>query len=318
VIQDEVLLLTGGAGFIGSHLATRLVERNEVRILDTGDRDALGRLAINEHPNLRRIQGSVLDANALREAMRGCDRVIHLASVAGVDTVLNNPVRTMRVAFEGTLRVIEVAQEVGGIKRIVTFSTSEVFGRFALNAREDGETPIGPVGEPRWTYAVSKVAAEHLAHAYGREFGTPVVTLRPFNVYGPGQVGEGAIHNFVKRALEGTSIVVNNDGRQLRAWCYIDDMVEATLLATEREEAVGHAFNIGDPTSTLTVLRLAELVKRIAGSETPITFVRKDYPDVEVRVPDIDKARRLLGYAPKVALEDGIERTIAWYRERSA
>jgi len=193
------------------------------------------------------------------------------------------------------------------------FSTSEIYGRFAWNVCERDPTPIGPVEESRWSYACAKIATEHLAMAYHREFELPVVTIRPFNVYGPGQIGEGAVHHFVRRALAREPITVNNDGRQLRSWCFIDDMVAGTVAALEHDAAVGEAFNIGNPTATLTVLRLAELVNRLAGSDSPIVFRARDYPDVETRVPSIDKARTLLGFEPTIGLEEGIRRTLRAY-----
>lgn len=318
MITGETILVTGGAGFIGSTLIARLVDDNRVRVFDTMDRDALSSSGLADHPNLELVQGDVRDADAVARAAEGVDRIAHLASIAGVGTVLSHPVRTMQIAIMGTMNVLEAAERVGGVRRVVTFSTSEVFGRYAFNVSEDDDTPIGPVDQARWTYAVSKIASEHLVHGYGRERGVPVVTLRPFNVYGPGQIGEGAIHNFIRRALSGDPITVYNDGRQIRSWCYISDMVDATLASLERDDAVGHAFNIGNPAATITVLRLAELVQRLAGSTTPIAFERRDYPDVETRVPNIDRARRLLAYEPRVSLDEGIARTLDWYRERTA
>lgn len=314
MIQGETILLTGGAGFIGSTVAGQLVEANKVRILDTLDRDALSKHPASGHPNIEFIKGDVTNPKDVARAMDGVDRVVHLASVAGVGTVLNNPVRTMRVAYEGTLNILEAALKHGSIRRVVTLSTSEVYGRFAYNAAEVDATSIGPVGESRWTYAGSKIAAEHLAIAYSRQYGLPVVSLRPFNIYGPRQIGEGAIHNFLKLALADQPITVNNDGRQLRSWCYVDDMVHGILLALTRGEAIGEVLNIGNPAATINVLRLAELIRRLSGSKSEILFRRRDYPDVEIRVPSIEKARELVGFEPRVTLEEGIERTIAWYR----
>ncbi|HNU67743.1 MAG TPA: NAD-dependent epimerase/dehydratase family protein [Myxococcota bacterium] len=178
-------------------------------------------------------------------------------------------------------------------------------------------TQLGAVGEARWTYAVSKLATEHLALNYHKQYGLPALSIRPFNIFGPRQVGEGAIHHFIRRALAGEDVVVHNDGSQIRAWCYIDDIIDALLLVMERPEAVGEAFNIGNPRSTITIYNLAREVIRIAGSRSRI--VQKDWPfaDVELRIPDISKARRLLGFEPSWNLEDGLERTVDWYREFS-
>ena len=318
MIDGETILLTGGAGFIGAHIADALVSNNRLRIFDTFRRHTKDDFYLAGHENVELIQGDVRERETLRKAAEGCDRIVHLASVAGVGTVLNNPSLTMNVAIQGTTNVLEVAKGNADIKRVVTFSTSEVFGRFAFNVHEDDPTPLGPVNESRWTYAASKVASEHLAMAYHREFERPAVSLRPFNVYGPGQIGEGAIHNFIVRAIRNEPIIVNNDGRQIRSWCYVSDMVDGTLRALESEQSPGQAFNIGNPQATITVVRLAELVIRLAGSSSKIEFRKRDYPDVETRLPSIEKAREYLGYEPAVSLEDGVARTIAWYREHGA
>lgn len=310
------LLLTGGAGFIGSHLAERLVPDNEVVVLDTLRRNALGAAGLDRHPKVKLVQGDVLDADAVRAAMDGCDAVVHLASIAGVDTVLKNPVLTMRVSMLGTMNVLEAALAARGVDRVVDFSTSEVFGRYAYNVTEWDATTLGAVGEARWTYAVAKLATEHLAMNYWKQHGLPTCSIRPFNIYGPRQVGEGAVHHFIVRALRGEPLQVHNDGSQIRAWCYVDDIVDGILLALSRQEAVGHAFNIGNPRSTLTIHALARDVVRLASSASRVEYVPWNHPDVELRIPNIDKARELLGFAPKVDLEEGLLRTILWYRRQ--
>jgi UDP-glucose 4-epimerase len=313
-ISGRRLLLTGGAGFIGSHITERLAAENEIVILDTLRRNALAPVGLDKHPHVKVIVGDVTDAAAVTEAMRGCDGVIHLASIAGVDTVLKNPVLTMRVSMLGTMNVLEAAVAAGGVKRLIDFSTSEVFGRYAYNVTEWDATTLGAVGEARWTYAVAKLATEHLAMNYQKQYGLPTVSIRPFNIYGPRQVGEGAVHHFIVRALRGQPLQVHNDGAQIRAWCYVDDIVDGIMLALTREEAVGHAFNIGNPRSTLTIYALAREILRLASSSSHIEYVSWKQPDVELRIPNIDKARELLAYKPKVDLEEGLLRTVYWYR----
>jgi nucleoside-diphosphate-sugar epimerase len=311
-ITGRRLLLTGGAGFIGSHIAERLAADNEIVILDTLRRNALAPVGLDKHPHVNVIVGDVTDAAAVKAAMR--DSVIHLASIAGVDTVLKNPVLTMRVSMLGTMNVLEAAVEAGGIKRLIDFSTSEVFGRYAYNVTEWDATTLGAVGEARWTYAVAKLATEHLAMNYQKQYGLPTVSIRPFNIYGPRQVGEGAVHHFIVRALQGLPLHVHNDGAQIRAWCYVDDIVDGIMLALTRDEAVGHAFNIGNPRSTLTIYALAKEILRLASSSSHIEYVPWKQTDVELRIPNIDKARELLAYKPKVDLEEGLLRTVYWYR----
>jgi UDP-glucose 4-epimerase len=310
-------VLTGGAGFIGTTLTRRLIDSNEIVVLDNLHRDALAGTELAGHPNLTFVQADVLDADAVRATLRGATHVVHLAAIAGVDTVLESPVRTMRVNLIGTYNVLEAAHEtLDTVERVVDFSTSEVFGRHAYKVEEVHETAQGSVGEARWTYAVSKLAGEHLAHAYHDEFGLPSVSVRPFNVYGPGQIGGGAIRAFIETALAGDDLLIHGDGSQVRAWCYVDDLVDALLLVLERPEAVGEVFNVGNERSVLTILELAEQIRKLTNPELEITFRPLHYTDVEMRIPNIDKARKLLGWEPKVDLEEGLSRTIAWYRER--
>jgi nucleoside-diphosphate-sugar epimerase len=310
------VFITGGAGFIGTRLAARLVDANQVVVLDNLHRDSLTGTDLAEHPNLRFVEGDVLDLGLLRELTKRATHVVHLAAIAGVDKVLESPVRTMRVNLIGTSNVLEAAQEAGTVERLIDFSTSEVFGTHAYKVEETHVTSQGSVGEARWTYAVSKLAGEYLAHSYFDEHGLPTASIRPFNVYGPGQVGSGAIHHFTVRALADEELVIHGDGSQIRAWCYVDDVVEALLAILEREEAIGQVFNVGNPRSVVTVFDLASRIKRLAESESEIVFRPLHYTDVEMRIPNVDKAQKLLEWEPRVDLDEGLARTIAWYRER--
>lgn len=315
MVEGAQILITGGAGFIGTSLAARLIERNRIRVLDVLHRNALAGTDLGRHEHLELIEGDVRDQELMRRAMQDVTHVVHLASIAGVDTVMNNARLTMEVCLKGTFNALEAALEQPGIERFVDFSTSEVFGAYAYRVREGDVTSLGAVGEARWTYAVSKLATEHLCHVMHREQGLPAVTIRPFNIFGPGQVGEGAIHHFIARALRGEQLTIHNDGNQIRAWCYIDDLIDGLLLTLDRPEAVGHAFNIGNPRTALTVYNLAQLIVRMTGSKSEIAHVPWPYPDVELRVPDITRAREKLGFEPRFDLEQGLERTIAWYRQ---
>ncbi len=313
-ISGRRILLTGGAGFIGSHLVERLAPDNDIVVLDTLRRNALGPAGLDRHPRVKVVTGDVLEAATVKAAMAGCDAAIHLASIAGVDTVLGNPVLTMRVSLLGTMNVLEAALAEGRVARVIDFSTSEVFGRYAYNVTEWDATTLGAVGEARWTYAVAKLATEHLAMNYWKQYQLPTVSIRPFNIYGPRQVGEGAVHHFILRALRGEPLAVHNDGAQIRAWCYVDDIVDGIMLALARDEAVGHSFNIGNPRSTLTIHALAKEIIRLASSSAHIEHIPWHQADVELRIPNIAKAKELLGFSPKVDLEEGLLRTIYWYR----
>ena|SRR5579885_2042718 len=316
-LTGKKIFVTGGAGFIGTRLCARLVQDNEILIFDNEHRNALRYTELTKHKNVRFIRGDVLDYAAVLESMKGCQVVVHLAAIAGVDDVFNHPVLTMKVNMIGTYHVLEAALH-HQVERLVDFSTSEVFGSYAFRVQEADVTSLGAVGETRWTYAVSKLATEHLAHNYYKEFGLPTVSIRPFNIYGPQQVGQGAIHAFVVRALKGEDLVVHNDGSQIRAWCYVDDIVEGVVLALTKPEAVGQAFNIGNPRSVVTVYNLAQEVIRLSQSSSKIRFETVDRADVELRIPSIIKAQKLLGFQPKVDLEQGLRLTIDWYRTQMA
>jgi UDP-glucose 4-epimerase len=317
VLEGKRIFITGGAGFIATTLGRRLVDANEIIAVDNLHRDALSGTDLGDHPNFTLHEVDVLDAGAVTELAEGATHIVHCAAIAGVDTVLESPVRTMRVNIIGTYNVLEAAVATQDtLERLVDFSTSEVFGTHAYNVKEGQVSTIGSVGEARWTYAVSKLAGEHMAHAYHDELGLPAVTVRPFNVYGPGQIGGGAIRAFIEAALGGEDLIVRGDGSQIRAWCYVDDMVEAVELCLERPAAIGQSFNVGNPRSAVTIFDLAQRVKRITGCPGEIRFEPLNYVDVELRIPNVEKAREQLRFEAKVELDEGLERTIAWYRSR--
>lgn len=319
-MKGKKLFITGGAGFIGTNLIKRLIDDNEIIVYDTLSRNALKDSGLWTHPNLKVIQGDILNYELLKRSLpQDLDYFLHMAAVAGIDTVIKDPVKTMEVNIIGTYHALKVLRELkllDKIERFINFSTSEVFGINAFRVDEKAPANLQPVGEARWTYAVSKLAGEHLTYSYYKQFGLRAVIVRPFNVYGPGQVGEGAIHHFVVRAIKNEPLVIHGDGDQIRSWCYVDDLVDGVLLCLEKEEAIGEAFNIGNPRGTITILALAEKIVQLAGSSSPIIHVPKTYADVEIRIPSIEKAKRLLGFEPKVDLNEGIKRTIEWYKEK--
>ena len=316
MIKGKNIALIGGAGFIGSHLAAALSKHNRVLIYDNLRRDAFTRTHLADDPRITFVQGDVLDADNLRDVLTKADYIVHLAALAGVSTVVQNPVQTIEVNTVGTYHVLKAASENKKLKRLVFFSTSEVFGSFAYKVHEDHNTIQGDVREARWHYAVSKLAGEHFVQAFYEQKKIPGVIFRPFNIYGPGQIGEGAVHHFVKNAVKNKPVVVHGDGSQIRAWCYIDDMVRAVLLSLEKKEAVGEVFNIGNPQSVLTVLDLAKRVLALSRSKSKLIFKPIHYSEVEIRVPQIEKAKGLLGFKPLVDLDEGLKRTINWYRTK--
>jgi len=312
--MGECILITGGAGFLGSALAASLCDRHEIVILDSLLRNALEHTGLQKRSEVRLIRGDVLDGECVAHAVEGCHRLVHMASVAGVSAVEADPAGTMQTLVRGTANVLGACRRIRGLKRVVILSSSEVYGPRARDAGEDDVAVPPEASAARWSYAKGKLAAEQQALACHRRYGLPVTVVRPFNIYGPAQVGEGAVHTFVKRALAGQPLVIYNGGEQVRAWCYVDDLVDGLLRVLFEDRAVGQVFNLGNPDQALTVKELAECIVRVSGSTSKIEAGVRSGPDVEVRTPDISRARELLGFAPRVGLEEGLRRTLDWYR----
>lgn len=314
MIKNKKIFITGGAGFIANTLISRLVAENEIRVYDNFHRDTLSSSLHAGHKNITVSKGDVLDYDRVLECMKGADIVVHAAAIAGIDTVIKSPTKTMKVNMLGTANVLEAAHQNRVRDRVVDFSTSEVFGSMAFKATEDRETVAGSAGEARWTYAVSKLAGEHLAVAYFREFGLPIVSVRPFNVYGPGQTGESAMQVFIKKALKNEDLHIHGDGSQIRAWCYVDDFVDCLIECLENPKAVGESFNIGNARAVVTTYGLAQTVCRVLGSSSKILFKPALSAEVELRVPSVEKAYQLLGFRAKVNMDEGIIKTAEWIK----
>jgi len=313
MITGKNIFITGGAGFIANTLIAKLIENNKITVYDNFHRDTLSGSVFANHKNIKIINGDVLDLPKLTESMKGSDIVVHAAGIAGIDTVIKNPVRTMQVNMIGTANALEAAFINKITDRFIDFSTSEVFGSMAFRSSETDQTVAGSAGEARWTYAVSKLAGEHLAHAYISQHQLPVVTVRPFNVYGPGQTGEGAIQIFIKRALQNGKIMIDGDGTQIRAWCYVDDFVECLMQCLENPKAIGQSFNIGNARAVTTILGLAQTVCRVLKSDATIEHMPPLSADIALRIPSVEKSEELLGFKAQIDLEEGIKRTAAWF-----
>lgn len=309
---NKTICITGGAGFIANSLIRHYVNRNQIIVLDNFHRDTLSTSDVAGHSNITVIKGSVLNTMDVREAVRHADVVVHCAAIAGIDTVIMDPVNTMMVNMLGTANVLKMLND--DVERFIDFSTSEVLGSMAFNSTEEDHTVAGSAGEARWIYAVSKLAGEHLTQAYHRQFKIPTVTVRPFNVYGPGQTGEGAIQIFIRQALKNETIHIDGDGNQIRAWCYIDDFINGLIRCIEYPEAIGECFNIGNSRAVITVLGLAQTICRVLKSDSKIVHDPPLSADVAIRIPSVKKAADLLGFKAKVDLEEGILKTAEYYR----
>lgn len=304
-------VITGGAGFIGSHLADALVARgDQVLVFDnlsTGRRENLRQLDGNANFTFR--EGTILDAGAVRECIDGSDVVFHLAAAVGVKRVIDHPLDALVTNVRGSEIVIDAAMTCGS--RLVLASTSEVYGKNTSDSlREDDDRIMGPTQVSRWGYASSKTVDEFLALAYHRERGLAAVIARLFNTVGPRQVGDYGmvIPRFVTAALAGAPLQVYGDGTQRRCFAYVGDVVTGLIAMAETPEAVGEIFNLGN-TEEISMYALAEKIVALTGSASPIERIpysaayEAGFQDMPRRVPDLGKARRLLGYEPQVGLE---------------
>lgn len=315
-------LITGGAGFIGSHLTERLLAAgHRVRVVDdfsTGRRDNLA--AVKGHANLTLITGSITDQMLLAEAVRGVEVIYHLAAAVGVKLVAEDPVRTIETNIYPTEWLLRLAAQSGC--RFFLASTSEVYGKNPKERwSEDEDLHFGPTSRPRWAYGCSKAIDEFLALAYHSKYGLPVVIGRFFNVVGPRQVGNYGmvIPRFVEQALAGGPVVVYDDGGQVRCFAHVREIVDCVIELTESAGAVGSIFNIGSD-QDVSIRQLAEEIIRRVDPNIPIRHVGyqeaygQDFEDVRRRVPDVSRLHKAIGRKPTMPLGEILDDIIAWKR----
>ena len=318
------VLITGGAGFIGSHLAERFLEqRHEVSVLDNLSTGSIDNIApLKSNPCFRYAIDSVTNEPLLAEMIDASDVVFHLAAAVGVKLIVEQPVHTIETNVHGTEVVLKHANKKK--KLVFIASTSEVYGKSTVVPfRETADLVLGPTEKHRWAYACSKLIDEFLALAYWKEKRLPVVVVRLFNTVGPRQTGQYGmvLPTFVRQALAGKPITVFGDGTQSRSFTYVGDVVDALVNLATEPRAVGGVFNIGN-TGEVTIRGLADRVKEMTGSSSPIQLVPYDeayeagFEDMPRRVPDITKLRELIGYEPKVALDEIIRSVIEHIRQR--
>ncbi len=319
------VLITGGGGFIGSHLAESHLDRgDEVWSLDTGMNLKVRHLLPNQ--KFHYVKSSVMDADSLEAFVIRCDLVYHHAAVVGVEHYVDDPFNVLNVNILGTLNVLRLAHRHS--KRLVFASTSEVYGRNPkVPWKEDDDRVLGATTTDRWCYSTSKAAAEHYCWAF-RGMGLDVSVVRYFNVYGPrlDKIDVGRVITiFMGQILRNEPLTVIGEGRQTRCFTYIDDAVRGTMAAGLEDAAVGQAFNVGDDRET-SILELAATMNRIVGRDPKkfLTFVKQEkiygpsYEDIPRRVPDITKLRTILKTPPKTTLEQGLRATIDWFRQESS
>lgn len=295
------VLITGSVGFIGSALTARLLDK--------------GHKVFGYDTKIDPLH-DILNESCLREAMDGIDVVVHCAAIAGINTVGKAPADTVQNILIGTWNVLTAASMLENLTRFVNFSTSEIYGTEAFRVIEDSPASIAPVGYSRWVYAASKLAGEHMTKAFHLQHGLPTVTVRPFNVYGPGQIGDSAMKTFIEKAINDEDITVYG-GDQIRAWCYIDDFIDGLMPLLTDDSAIGETYNIGNERASLSIHGLAGLIVGITGSKSGVWVNRASEADIALRVPSCDKLRKLCGYEAKVGLEEGIKRTEEWIRNEN-
>ncbi len=323
--MSERVLVTGGAGFIGSHLVDRLVEEGaRATVLDTFTTGRPDNLAHLSPDQVAVVRGSVLDAELVDRLVAEHPLVCHLAAVVGVSRIVRDPVDAVLTNVRGTEHVLASAHRHRA--RVLLASTSEIYGRSErVPFREDGERVLGPTWVHRWSYSTAKAIDEHIAFAYS-DRGLAMSIVRYFNAYGPriDERGYGSvIARFAAQALRGDPITVHGDGRQSRCFTFVSDTVRGTLLAARRPEALGKVFNIGS-VEEVSMLELAERIRAMTGSTSRIelvpyeSFYPRGFQDTRRRVPDVTQAREMLGFRAVVRLEEGLARTLEWCRAHYA
>lgn len=317
-------MVTGGAGYIGSHLVDALIAAdNHVTVLDNLSTGKVANIQhLLGHPRFRFVCDTLLNETLVDRLAAETEVVYHLAAMVGVKYVVEDPLQCIVTNVRGTEVVLECAYRYW--RRVVIASSSEVYGKSEkVPLSEDDDSLLGPTAVGRWSYALAKALDEHLAFAYHRQ-GLPVSVVRYFNSYGPRLDPRGygsVVARFIGQALSGQPITVYDDGQQTRCLTYVDDTVQGTLLAASLPQAEGRAFNIGNGRET-SVLELAQMVRETTGAQVEITHIPYDqaygpqFEETRRRVPDTTRSRDLLGFEAKVSLEDGLRRTIDWFRKQ--
>ena len=317
-------LITGGSGFIGSHLADRLLSLgHEVLVLDDLSTGSIENIThLKSKPGFSYVIDTVTNEPLLAEMIDRCDVVYHLAAAVGVKLIVEQPVHTIETNVHGTEVVLKHANKKK--KLVFIASTSEVYGKSAdVPFREEADLVLGATAKHRWAYACSKMIDEFLALAYWKERKLPVVVVRLFNTVGPRQTGQYGmvLPTFVRQALAGQPITVFGDGKQSRSFTYVGDVVEALVTLATEPRAIGGVYNIGN-TDEVSIRDLADRVKAATGSSSEIQYIPYDqayeagFEDMPRRVPDIAKLAKLIGYAPKVGLDEIIQRVVKHFREQ--
>lgn len=317
-------LITGGAGFIGSHLSETLLQQGWfVQIIDDLSTGSIKNIThLKENPRFSYVLDSVFNKSVMMELVDEADVIFHLAAAVGVRLIVEKPVQTI----ETNIKATEIVLELASLKRkpVLLTSTSEVYGKLDKSKfNEDDDLVLGPTSRARWCYAASKIVDEFLAKAYFKEKGLPVVIVRVFNTIGPRQTGQYGmvVPRFVRQALQGKPITVYGDGTQRRSFTWVGDVVKAMIALVQTPKAYGEVVNIGH-TKDISIYELAVLVKQLTNSPSEIVFIPYEqaydegFEDMKRRLPDLTKIQNLIGYKPSLDLPEMLERIIAYERQR--
>ena len=307
------LLILGGAGFIGGALAARFSPDHQVVIADACDfaTSSLRFTNLLTHPNVILTKLDATDPQAVLALGEDYDYIVHAVAILGIHKIAEQSILTITTNYSSCYNALLLAEKQKHLQKFLTFSTSETYGRDVERAAETMDFRVGPASEARWCYAASKVLCEHLTNAFCRERGVPTLIVRPFNVFGENRLGSNAMSKFIAQALLNDTITIDGSGNQLRAWCYIGDFIEGLSRALTSQYK-GEYFNIGNPNNIISILELAELIVKKTGSSSQILVSNSDAPDVVRRTVCVDKAHEMLGYTPRVSLEEGVDRVVAW------
>lgn len=316
MIRDAEILITGGYGFIGSHIAEKLVQPelgNAVTLLDinTGSGTTGNALGLNQVPDITTVEASITDAENLEDLPTRYDYIIHAAGYLGINNVAQQQALTMDTNIMGTRNILDFAARHRETPGFLYFSTSEIYGTDSAGSKEDDPVAI-PSSGSRWCYATSKIAGEYYLRAYSQTYGISGGIVRPFNVFGPHRNGSNAMTTLVSKAVIDEDLKISGDGQQVRAWCYIDDFCDGAIRILERPSDGIEAFNIGDDTHVFTMAGLADEIVRAAGSKSKIELLHDSIEDVRYRIPNIDKARLYLGYEPKTDFQIALGNVVEW------
>ena len=323
-MEPKHFLVTGGAGFIGSHLVDALLEQGHtVTVLDNLSTGKLQNIAHRmSHPRFRFVRGSILDVELVDRLVAEADSIYHLAAVVGVKYVVDDPLQGMLVNIKGTEMVLEAA--LRHRRKVLIASSSEVYGKSSqVPFRETDNSVFGPTSIPRWSYALSKTLDEHFAFAYHRQRGLKTAAVRYFNAYGPRLDPRGygsVVARFITQALTGQNLTVYGDGQQTRSFTFVEDTVRGTMAAMSTPEGEGLAFNIGNAHET-SIEALAHQIRAIVGADVDVVRVPytqaygSDFEETRRRLPDSSRAAEVLGFRAEIPLDIGLQKTIAWFEE---